>query len=107
MTNPLYAERANLAELVQYQPGSIVSRTLIGKPSGTITLFAFAGGEELSEHTTPYDALLVILDGRARITIGDKTLDLLVGEATILPANVPHAVTAVADFKMMLTMIRS
>lgn len=96
-----------LAALVQYQPDSIVSRTLINRPTGTVTLFAFAQGQALSEHTNPYDALLNVLDGEAQVTIGGELSDVKAGEAIILPANIPHAVNAIANFKMMLVMIRS
>lgn len=97
----------SMAALTQYQSDSIVSRTLINRPTGTITLFAFAQGQALSEHTNPYDALLNVLDGEAEVTIGGALSRVKAGEAIILPANIPHAVNAVADFKMMLVMIRS
>lgn len=96
-----------LGELVQYQPESIVSRTLINRSTGTVTLFAFGRGQALSEHTNPYDALLYVLDGETLVSIAGQPSRLKAGEAIILPANQPHAVDAVADFKMMLVMIRS
>lgn len=100
-------EVLKLAELVNYQKGSVVSRTIIDKKTGTVTLFAFAAGQALSEHTAPFDALVQVLDGKARITLSGTPFELTAGEAIIMPANVPHAVTAVGDFKMLLTMIRS
>ncbi len=94
-------------ELVQYQEGVIVSRTIIGKKTGTVTLFAFDEGQQLSEHTAPYDALVHVLDGSVEITIDGHINKLNTGEIIILPANVPHAVNAVSKFKMLLTMIKS
>ena len=102
----LLGKVVDLAGLVKYQAGTIVSRTLIKKPTGTITLFAFAAGEELSEHTAPFDALVQILDGEAEVTISKKPMRLSAGEMVILPAGKPHAVKAVERFKMMLVMIR-
>ena len=107
MSESLVARVADLASLAQYQADSIVSRTLVNKPSGTVTLFAFARGQALSEHTAPYDALVQILDGRAEITIGDEKFSVTQGEAIVLPANIPHAVNANENFKMLLTMIRA
>ena len=95
------------AELVNHQDGSVVSRTLLKRPAGTITVFAFDEGQGLSEHTVPFDALLHVLEGSAEITIGGKTMPAKSGEAVLLPANQPHAVKACARFKMLLTMIRS
>jgi len=96
-----------LVELVDYQKGSVVSRTIINKKTGTVTLFAFDEGQGLSEHTAPFDALLHILDGEADIVISDKTIRLKEGEMVILPVNQPHALKAVKRFKMILTMIKS
>jgi quercetin dioxygenase-like cupin family protein len=96
-----------LEEMVEYQNQSVVSRTLIDKPVGTITLFAFDKGEGLSEHTTPYDALVYIYDGKAIITISGKEYEVEKGDTLIMPANDPHALRAVTRFKMMLIMIRS
>lgn len=96
-----------LADMVNYQEGAVVSRTLINQKMGTVTLFAFDAGQELSEHTTPYDALVQVLDGGARITIAGRPFDLKTGEMIIMPANQPHAVSAPTKFKMLLTMIRS
>jgi quercetin dioxygenase-like cupin family protein len=94
-------------DLVSYQDGSIVSRTLIDRPSGTVTVFAFDKGQGLSEHTAPFDALVQVIEGQAEITIAGNRLDLGQGQLVIMPANKPHAVKAVEKFKMMLTMIRS
>jgi quercetin dioxygenase-like cupin family protein len=93
--------------LVSYQEGSVVSRTLIDKNVGTVTLFAFASGQGLSEHSAPYDALVYILDGEADITISGKPLHLRTGEMTIMPANDPHALKANRQFKMMLVMVKA
>lgn len=107
MSESLIARVAQLDALAQYQADSIVSRTLVNKPTGTVTLFAFAQGQSLSEHTAPYDALVHILDGRAEITIGQEKFSVTQGEAIILPANIPHALDATENFKMVLTMIRA
>jgi len=96
-----------LKELAEYSKDSIVSKTLLDKPAGTITLFAFDEGQKLSEHTTPYDALVQIVDGRARLTIGGEDVDVSTGQIIIMPGNVPHAVVAEKKFKMLLTMIRT
>lgn len=96
-----------MAGLVQAQEDSVVSRTLIKKEKGTVTLFAFDKENALSEHTAPFDALAFVLEGRCRITIDGKPHELGAGEALILPANRPHAVKAVSAFKMLLIMIRS
>jgi quercetin dioxygenase-like cupin family protein len=102
----LVAQPANLNSLIDYQDGSVVSRTIIDKEAGTITLFAFDEGEGLSEHTAPYDALVYIIDGEAEVTISGKPVRLKTGEMTIMPANEPHALSAVTKFKMLLVMIR-
>lgn len=96
-----------LADLIDYQAGSVVSRTLIKKPTGTVTLFAFDRGEGLSEHTAPFDAMVWVLDGKAEIAIAGTPQQLAAGEMIVMPANLPHAVKAVARFKMLLVMIRS
>ncbi len=96
-----------LAELIEYQEGSIVSRTIIDQKTGTLTLFAFAEGQGLSEHTAPFDALVHLLDGEAEVTISGKSYLLKAGETIIMPANKPHALKAIKDFKMLLVMIRS
>jgi quercetin dioxygenase-like cupin family protein len=102
----LLAKVGDTAKLIKYQTGAVVSRTLIKKPTGTVTLFAFAAGQELSEHTAPFDALVHVLDGEAEITISGKPLRLTAGQMVILPAGKPHAVKAVEQFQMMLIMIR-
>jgi quercetin dioxygenase-like cupin family protein len=96
-----------LADLIDYQKGSVVSRTIIDKKAGTVTLFSFDEGQGLSEHTAPFDALVNVLDGEAEVSISGKPLHLRGGEMTIMPANQPHALKAVKRFKMLLTMIRS
>jgi len=96
-----------IADLVQYQKESVVSRTLIKRDKGTVTLFAFDKENALSEHTAPFDALLHVLDGEAEIRIDNEPYRVRAGEAIVLPANHPHAVRAITAFKMILTMIRS
>lgn len=96
-----------VAELVSYQQGAVVSRTLIDKPSGTVTVFAFDAGQGLSEHTAPFDALVEIVDGQAHIAIAGTQFIVKSGESIIMPANKPHALKAETKFKMILTMIRS
>lgn len=96
-----------LADQVAYQEGAVVSKTLIDKTVGTVTLFAFDEGQGLSEHTAPYDAMVSILDGEAEITIEGTPHPVTAGELIIMPANRPHAVKAVSRFKMMLVMIRA
>jgi len=94
-------------ELVDYQEDAVVSRTIIDKTTGTITLFAFDEGQGLSEHTAPFDALVQILDGEAEITISGEKNCLKANQMIIMPANEPHALKAVKRFKMLLTMIKS
>jgi quercetin dioxygenase-like cupin family protein len=96
-----------LTESIEYAANSVVSKTIIKKPTGTITLFAFDKGEGLSEHTAPFEAVVQILDGVAEITIAGALYTLNAGQCIILPANIPHALRAAEKFKMMLTMIRS
>jgi len=103
----LLATVMRVVDLVGFQEGAVVSRTIIDKKTGTVTLFAFAEGQGLSEHTAPFDALVQVLDGVAEITISGKSLRVKEGEMLIMPANEPHALRAVKPFKMMLTMIRS
>ncbi|MCP5100883.1 MAG: cupin domain-containing protein [Chloroflexi bacterium] len=100
------AEVVNLAEMVTYQPGQVVSRTVSQNKLGSLTLFAFPEGEGLSTHTTPADALVYILDGKAHIEIGDDAMDVAAGESVIMPANVPHALHAQVPFKMLLIIIK-
>ena len=96
-----------LADLINYQEGSIVSCTLIDKKAGTVTVFAFDEGQGLSEHTAPYDAIVYIIDGEAEIVISGKIIPAKEGEIVIMPANQPHALKAVKKYKMLLIMIRS
>ncbi|MFH2219740.1 MAG: cupin domain-containing protein [Pseudomonadota bacterium] len=96
-----------LIDMVTYQEGSVVSKTIIKKKTGTVTLFAFDQGQGLSEHTAPFDALVQILDGEVEIKISGKPFLLKHGDTIVMPANKPHALTAVKSFKMLLTMIRS
>ena len=103
----LTAQAARLTELVDYQEGSVVSRTLIEKRTGTVTLFAFDAGQGLSEHTAPFDALVHLLDGEAEVVISGQPLHLKAGEIVVMPANEPHALRAPERFKMLLTMIKS
>jgi quercetin dioxygenase-like cupin family protein len=103
----LSAKPARLESLVNFQEGTVVSRTIIEKKAGTVTLFAFAQGQGLSEHTAPFDALVYLVDGDAEITISGKPHRIKGGETIIMPANETHALKAVSDFKMLLVMIRS
>lgn len=96
----------DVAEMVKYQPGSVVSREIYAKSAGTITIFAFDEGQGLSEHTAPFDATVYILDGQVEIMIGGKKEQLKSGQLTIMPANVPHALNAISPFKMLLIMMR-
>lgn len=96
-----------LVDLLSYQDGSIVSRVLMKNKGGTVTLFAFDEGESLSEHTAPFDALVIVLDGEAEVQIDAESFKLSKGETITLPANRPHAVKASAKFKMLLIMIRA
>ena len=95
------------AELVAYQDGAVVSRTIVFRKSGTVTLFAFDAGEGLSEHTAPFDAMVQVLDGEVEITISGERFLLEKGQMIIMPANIPHALKAVTKFKMMLIMIHA
>jgi quercetin dioxygenase-like cupin family protein len=103
----LVADPQLLAGLVAYQDGAVVSREVIRKPTGTLTVFAFDKGQGLSEHTAPFDAFVQVLDGKAVITIAGKEHTVGAGEAIIMPANQPHALQAEERFKMLLVMIRS
>lgn len=108
MSNPIESSRVFItAESIDYAAGAVVSKTIIKKPSGNVTLFAFDQGEGLSEHTAPFDALVQILDGAVEVTIGGKLYTLKRGESIIMPATIPHALKALEKFKMMLTMIKS
>jgi quercetin dioxygenase-like cupin family protein len=103
----LKTQATRLVDLADYRDGSIVSREIVSKKTGTITAFAFDEEQGLSEHTAPFDAVVEILDGEAQLTIGGKVLNAFTGEMVIMPANVPHSVKATRKFKMLLTMIRS
>jgi quercetin dioxygenase-like cupin family protein len=103
----LTAKASNLSGLIEYQEGSVVSRTIIDKKTGTVTLFAFDENQGLSEHTAPYDAMVYVVEGEVNVTIAGKPISLKQGEVTIMPANQPHALTAKSKFKMLLTMIKS
>lgn len=102
----LKSRAVDLAGLVQYQDGSIVSREIVSRPAGTVTAFAFDEGEQLSEHTAPFDAMIIDLDGQADITIGGAVSRLEAGQMIIMPAAVPHSLKAVTRFKMLLVMVK-
>ena len=101
------AQPLSLGALVDYAEGSIVSRTVLKEDGGTLTLFAFDVGQELSEHSAPFDAVLHVLDGRAEVIIGGESSTVVAGQVVLMPANVPHAVRAPSQFKALLIMIRS
>lgn len=101
------AEVVGLTNLANYQEGAVVSRALVHRPTGTVTLFAFDVGQGLSEHTAPFDALAYLLEGEAEIVVSGKPLRTTAGEAVFMPANQPHSLKALSRFKMLLTMIRS
>ncbi len=105
MVNPIVPQV--VAELIAYQDDSIVSKAIVNKKSGTVTLFALDRGQELSEHTAPFDAMVCVLDGTAEVSIAGKPFQVRTGEMIILPANIPHALKATERFKMLLIMIRS
>jgi len=106
MTEDYRGKPMDLAKDVSYADGSIVSKTLLNKKTGTLTLFAFDAGQGLSEHTSPYDATVMILDGQAKLTIGGKDALANAGEMVIMPAGIPHDVQAESRFKMLLIMIK-
>jgi quercetin dioxygenase-like cupin family protein len=106
-TNVNLSEAIELAGLLNYQEGSVVSRTIIQKDVGTVTLFAFDEGEGLSEHTAPFDALVFIVDGEAEVNISGKPHAVKAGEFIIMPADEPHSLHAVKRYKMLLVMIRA
>jgi quercetin dioxygenase-like cupin family protein len=107
LDNYLLVQPENLEQKIAYQPGAVVSKTIIGKRTGTVTLFAFDEGQALSEHTAPYDALVYIVDGSALVTVQGKEITVKKGEMVILPANKPHALKALTQYKMLLVMIKS
>jgi len=100
------AKVQSLPDLAEYQEGAIVSTILLKKDKGSVTLFAFDKGQDLSEHTVPHDALVYVLDGETEITIAGEPHRLKQGEVILMPANQPHSVRAIERFKMVLTMIR-
>jgi quercetin dioxygenase-like cupin family protein len=97
----------NLQAMTEYQSDSIVSKSIIGKKSGNVTLFAFDKGQGLSEHTAPFDAMVYLIDGKAKVTLSGNDMNIEKGDIVILPANKPHALLATEKFKMMLVMIKS
>lgn len=101
------AEAMKLVDMVQYAPGSVVSRTVIDNSAGTLTLFAFDAGQGLSEHSAPFDAVVQVLDGQVEMVIGGKKVTAEAGDMVIMPANVPHSLSGRVAFKMLLTMLRS
>ena len=101
------AQNMEMISFAEYQEDSVVSRTLIDKKAGTVTFFAFAAGQGLSEHVAPYDALVSVLDGEAEVVISEKIYCVQKGEMIILPANKPHELKAIRKFKMMLIMIKA
>lgn len=103
----LIGKALNMSELVAYSEGSVVSKTLIDKKIGTLTLFSFDVGQGLSEHTAPYDAFVQVIDGEAEVTIEGNAHAVSAGQMIIMPANRPHALKAVKPFKMLLVMIRA
>jgi len=103
----VFAKPLLLADLIDYQDGSVVSRTIVDRKTGTVTLFAFDEGQGLSEHTAPFDALVYNVEGEVTVTISDKQFPLKKGEMIIMPANKPHALKATKRFKMVLVMIKS
>lgn len=107
MENKLAGQILDVANLIGYQEGSVVSRTLADKPVGTVTIFAFDEGQGLSEHVAPYDAIVHVIEGEAEITISGEKLRTKSGEMIIMPAGQPHALKAIGKFKMILTMIRA
>ncbi|MDD2271330.1 MAG: cupin domain-containing protein [Desulfuromonadaceae bacterium] len=96
-----------MSELVSYQDGSVVSKTLIDKKIGTLTMFSFGAGQGLSEHTAPFDAVVQVVDGEAEVVINGEPQTVSAGQMIIMPANIPHELKAVKPFKMLLTMIRA
>jgi quercetin dioxygenase-like cupin family protein len=103
----LIGKALTMSDLVAYQDGSVVSKTLIDKKIGTLTMFSFGAGQGLSEHTAPYDAFVQIVDGEAEVTINGEPHTVLSGQMIIMPANIPHELKAVKPFKMLLVMIRA
>jgi len=107
MTTTPTSQVLPIADLIAYQDGAVVSRQIVKAEAGNVTLFAFDLGQELSEHTAPFDALVHVLDGEVEVRISGKPHTLKAGEAIVMPANEPHALKALTRFKMLLTMIRA
>jgi quercetin dioxygenase-like cupin family protein len=107
MSEELKAKTLKVEDLIEYQEGAVVSKEILRKGTGTVTIFAFDKGERLSEHTAPFDAMIQVIDGKAEITISGSKNILEKGEMIIMPANESHALHAIEKFKMILTMIRS
>jgi len=107
MTTTPTSQVLPIADLIAYQEGAVVSRQIVKAEAGNVTLFAFDLGQELSEHTAPFDALVHVLDGEVEVRISGKPHTLKAGEAIVMPANEPHALKALTRFKMLLTMIRA
>lgn len=107
MTTAPASQVLPVADLIAYQEGAVVSRQIVKAEAGNVTLFAFDLGQELSEHTAPFDALVHVLDGEVEVRISGKPYPLKAGEAIVMPANEPHALKALTRFKMLLTMIRA
>lgn len=107
MSAELTGKVLRIVDLIEYQEGAVVSREIIRKETGTVTIFAFDKAEGLSEHTAPFDAMVQVIDGKAEIVISGKSNIVRAGEMIIMPANEPHALNALERFKMVLTMIRS
>ena len=105
-TEKVIPEKQNLKELLNYQKGAVVSNVILKKNTGNITVFAFGEGEGLSEHTTPFDAMVYIIEGKAEITVSSKINIVSEGEMLMLPANQPHALKALTKYKMMLVMLK-
>ena len=103
----LHSGAATVVNLIDYQTGSVVSQTLVERKAGTLTLFAFDKGQGLSEHTAPFDAVVLVVDGLAEISLSGKPHRVSAGQMIVMPANEPHALAAVERFKMLLIMIRS
>lgn len=106
MKNIPFSQPLDLAGLVEYKEGSVISRTISTKPHVNITLFAFDAGEEISAHTSPGDAMVQVLDGDAVVTIDKEKVNVSAGQAVVMPANIPHAVSAATRFKMLLTVVK-
>ena len=106
-TSAIHGQKRELQDLVGYQDDAIVSKTLIKGETGSVTVFAFDRGQELSEHTVPFDALVYVFDGEAEIRISAATHRVRAGEAIVMPSNQPHAVKALRRFKMMLSMVKA